>query len=42
MKCIGWNFDGSNFVKWDDKDLKSLRFENGDTIPDMESYFVDE
>jgi hypothetical protein len=22
------------------KDLKRLRFENGDAIPDMESYFV--
>jgi hypothetical protein len=41
VKCIAWNFDGSNFVRWDDKDedLKKLRFENGDTIPDVESYF---
>jgi hypothetical protein len=41
VKCIGWNFDGSNFVVWNDKkeQLKNLRFENGDTIPDVESYF---
>jgi hypothetical protein len=24
------------------KDLKKLRFENGDTIPNVESYFIDE
>jgi hypothetical protein len=42
VKCIAWNFDSSNFVNRDDKneDLKRLRFENGDTIPDVESYFV--
>jgi hypothetical protein len=47
VKCIAWNFDGSNFIGseyWnfsvDKDDLKSLRFENGDTIPDVESYFV--
>jgi hypothetical protein len=41
VKCIAWNFDGSNFVKLSDKDddLKKLRFENGDTIPNVESYF---
>jgi hypothetical protein len=42
VKCIAWNFDGSNFVSFIDKkeDLKMLRFENGDIIPDVESYFV--
>jgi hypothetical protein len=42
VKCIAWNFDGSNFVSREDKkrDLKRLRFENGDIIPDVESYFV--
>jgi hypothetical protein len=41
VKCIAWNFDGSNFVeKYDD--LKRLRFKNGDTIPNVESYFNDE
>jgi hypothetical protein len=41
VKCIAWNFDGSNFVWWNDKDeaLKKLRFENGDNIPNVESYF---
>jgi hypothetical protein len=41
VKCIAWNFDGSNFVGFYDKkeDLNKLRFENGDTIPDVESYF---
>jgi hypothetical protein len=41
VKCIAWNFDGSNFVSGSDKDeaLKKLRFENGDTIPNVESYF---
>jgi hypothetical protein len=23
------------------EDLKNLRFENGDTIPDVESYFIE-
>jgi hypothetical protein len=43
MKCIAWNFDGSNFVRLFDKkeNLKKLRFENGDTIPDVESYFTE-
>jgi hypothetical protein len=44
VKCIAWNFDGSNFAKSDDKNknenLKKLRFENGDSIPDVESYFI--
>jgi hypothetical protein len=42
VKCIAWNFDGSNFVSYKDRkeDLKWLRFENGDIIPDVESYFV--
>jgi hypothetical protein len=40
MKCIAWNFDGSNFVGRLDKkeNLKGLRFENGDVIPDVESH----
>jgi hypothetical protein len=44
VKYTAWNFDGSNFVSWDDKkgDLKRLRFENGDAIPDVESFFVDD
>jgi hypothetical protein len=39
--CIAWNFDVSNFVGWNDKDeaLKKLRFENGDIIRTIESYF---
>jgi hypothetical protein len=42
VKCIAWNFDGSNFMKRNDKDedLKKLRFGNGDTIPNVESYFI--
>jgi hypothetical protein len=42
VKCIAWNFNGSNIVSGKDKeeDLKKLRFENGDTIPNVESYFV--
>jgi hypothetical protein len=44
VKCIAWNFDGSNFVRDKDKDegLKGLRFENGDIIPNLRSYFVDD
>jgi hypothetical protein len=40
-KCIAWNFDGSNIVEDYDnsKDLNKLRFENGDTVPNVESYF---
>jgi hypothetical protein len=35
VKCIAWNFDGSNiYYKSED-----LRFENGDIIPDVKSYF---
>jgi hypothetical protein len=43
VKCIAWNFDGSNFLSEEDEkeDLKLLRFENGDIIPDVESYFVE-
>jgi hypothetical protein len=42
VKCIAWNFDGSDFVSNKDKkeDLKRLRFENGDIISDVESYFT--
>jgi hypothetical protein len=42
VKCIAWNFDGSNFVSRGDKkeDLEKLRFENGNVIPNVESYFV--
>jgi hypothetical protein len=42
VKCIAWNFDGSNIVSDKDKDddLKKLRFENGDIIPNVESYFI--
>jgi hypothetical protein len=41
VKCIAWNFDGSNFInnEDEDEDLKRLKFENGDVIPDVESYF---
>jgi hypothetical protein len=46
VKCIAWNFDGSNFIgsTWwnfdiNKDDLRRLRFENGDAIPDVESYF---
>jgi hypothetical protein len=41
VECIAWNFDGSNVVRWNDKkeDLNQLRFENGDIIPNVESYF---
>jgi hypothetical protein len=42
VKCIAWDFDGSNFVRSKDKDkkLKRLRFENRRKIPNVESYFV--
>jgi hypothetical protein len=42
VKCIAWNFNGSKFVRWNDEDenLKKLRFENGDTIPNVENYFI--
>jgi hypothetical protein len=41
VKCIAWNFDGSNVVEDGGKkeDLNRLRFENGDIIPNVESYF---
>jgi hypothetical protein len=39
VKCIAWNFDGSNMFE-KKKDLKKIRFENGDPIPNMGSYFV--
>jgi hypothetical protein len=40
VKCIAWNFDGWNFVSYDEKEyLKMLRFENGDIIPNVENYF---
>jgi hypothetical protein len=39
-KCIAWNFDGSNFVNGNKENLKKLKFENGDTIPDVESFFT--
>jgi hypothetical protein len=44
VKCIAWNFDGSNFVSNGDtkEELNILRFENGDAIPDVESYFIDD
>jgi hypothetical protein len=44
VKCIAWNFNGSNFASDEDKDdkLKKLRFENDDSIPDVESYFIKE
>jgi hypothetical protein len=43
VKCIAWNFDGSNIVSVEDKkeDLRRLRFENGDNIPNVESYFAE-
>jgi hypothetical protein len=42
VKCIAWNFDGSNFVSREDKkeDLKRFRFENGNVIPNVECYFA--
>jgi hypothetical protein len=41
VKCIAWNFDGSNVEIFGGKDenLNRLRFENGDIIPNVESYF---
>jgi hypothetical protein len=38
VKYIAWNFDGLNFASWN-YELKKLRIENGDTIPNVESYF---
>jgi hypothetical protein len=42
VKYIAWNFDGSNIIIDKDKDenLKELRFENGDSIPNIEGYLV--
>jgi hypothetical protein len=43
VKCVAWNFDGSNVVDMysgKKEDLNQLRFENGDIIPNVESYFV--
>jgi hypothetical protein len=34
VKCIAWNFDGSNF-----NDLGRLTFENGDVVADIKNYF---
>jgi hypothetical protein len=53
VKCIAWNFDGSNFINfaWNfdgsnfinsfhhNDEWERLRFENGDIIPNVESYF---
>jgi hypothetical protein len=41
VKCIAWNFDGSNIVGDYDRneELNQLRFENGDSIPNVKSYF---
>jgi hypothetical protein len=41
VKCIAWTFDGSGFVSWDDEDgeLRKLRFENGDAVPNVQTYF---
>jgi hypothetical protein len=42
VKCIAWNFDESNVIGIDDmnEDLNQLRFENGDIIPNVKSYFI--
>jgi hypothetical protein len=40
VKCIAWNFDGSNVAYWD-YELNKLRFENRQIIPNVEIYFVD-
>jgi hypothetical protein len=42
VKCIAWNFDGSNVVEMysgKKEDLNRLGLENGDIIPNVESYF---
>jgi hypothetical protein len=41
VKCIAWSFDGLDFVSDKDKKkyLRMLRFENGDTIPNVKNYF---
>jgi hypothetical protein len=38
VKCIAYNFNGSNMSK--NQNLEKLRFEDGDVIPDVESYFA--
>jgi hypothetical protein len=38
VKCISYNFDGSNTGD-EYEDLERLRFENGDIIPNVKSYF---
>jgi hypothetical protein len=37
-----WDLDKGNFVSWDDKkdDLKRLKFENGNAIPNEYIYYV--
>jgi hypothetical protein len=41
VKCIAWNFDGSNFVSDENKDddLKRLRFKNRNTIQNVKKYY---
>jgi hypothetical protein len=41
VKCTAWNFDGSNVVEDDDKkeDLNRLRFQNGNIILNVKSYY---
>jgi hypothetical protein len=41
VKCIAYNFDGSNILENynNNEDLNKLRFENGDIIPNVRSYF---
>jgi hypothetical protein len=38
VKCIAWNFDGSNMYD-KDNDLNKLKYENGHIIPNVGSYF---
>jgi hypothetical protein len=42
VKCVAYNFDGSNFIDRDDEDegLENLKFENGDVIPNVNDYFI--
>jgi hypothetical protein len=41
VKCIAWNFDGSNFVNFGERiNLEIIRFEDGDTIPNIKNYFI--
>jgi hypothetical protein len=39
IRCIGYNFDGSNVDKYD---MSKLRYEDGGEIPNIEDYFYDE